>query len=274
MSAPATAAEAPPVLTVLCMVVSVFLFIGINLQPTPLSWDQYAAWGAPGPHQLFGGQWWGLLTSNLLHVEAWHIAFNLYWLWIFGVVIERTSSHLFSVFLFVSAALISSSVQLAVSSGTGIGLSGVGYGLFGYITMSMQTDPRLEGVISDRIFNLFMGWLVLCIVLTRLDILAIGNGAHIGGLLWGAGLGWLGGQDRIPRWVSLPVLSVVVSSIFWSPLSTAWLSHEAMRLQENGDLQEALAVYQKISGRDPGSVFAQSNIDQIEEYLRAIKALP
>lgn len=260
-----------PVLTIAGMVASIVLFIGINLEPTPLSWESYAAWGAPGPDDLFGGSWWGLLTSNLLHVEAWHIAFNLYWFWIFNSKIEAERSRLFCAFLLVSAALVSSSAQLAGSDGTGIGLSGVVYALMGYITIAARTDPRFGNVISKKLVQLFMGWLVLCIVLTGLDIFPVGNGAHVGGLLWGVLLAWLGERGRAVRWVSAAaVLGVVSSSIFWSPLSTGWLSHKALRAHTAGDLDAAMTAYRQILSRDPANEFARDNLELLEAYQREL----
>src|SRR6266496_3874186 len=39
-------------------------------------------------------QLWRALTSTLPHVNLFHLAFNLYWLWALGTILERTYGHL------------------------------------------------------------------------------------------------------------------------------------------------------------------------------------
>src|SRR5450432_2538036 len=92
-------------------------------------------------------QWqlWRLLTSVLLHANLIHLLFNVYWLWIFGTLVEDVYGHGRTLAFFVIVAVGSSAAEYAFLSG-GIGLSGVGYGLFGLLwTLSAaRRDPRLQ----------------------------------------------------------------------------------------------------------------------------------
>src|SRR6516162_5527936 len=40
--------------------------------------------------RAFEGQTWRLVTSALPHGNLFHLAFNLYWLWVFGTLVEAT----------------------------------------------------------------------------------------------------------------------------------------------------------------------------------------
>src|SRR5687768_723465 len=45
-----------------------------------------------GP-QIREGQVWRLVTSILPHADFLHLAFNLYWLWVLGSVVEEVFGH-------------------------------------------------------------------------------------------------------------------------------------------------------------------------------------
>src|SRR5262249_49771910 len=78
------------------------------------------------------GQIWRFVTSILPHLGILHLAFNLYWLWVLGTTVERVYGHFRTALLILLLALGSGSFDFAFSQG-GVGLSGVGYGLFGLL---------------------------------------------------------------------------------------------------------------------------------------------
>src|ERR1041385_2855842 len=90
--------------------------------------------GWTAPHAVQGAQmdlhvwdnWqvWRGLTSTLPHVNPFHLAFNLYWWWVFGTLLERLYGHLRFVGIVALLALSSSLAEFAVMQG-GAGLSGV-----------------------------------------------------------------------------------------------------------------------------------------------------
>jgi membrane associated rhomboid family serine protease len=88
------------------------------------------------------GQVWRLLTSILPHVNIFHFLFNVYWLWFFGTIVERVYGPAKSAGLILLFALGSNSLDFAFMDG-GVGLSGVGYGLFGLLdsVSSRRTLP-------------------------------------------------------------------------------------------------------------------------------------
>jgi len=72
------------------------VIVGIGLLATAVT---IAWWAGADISALFAsgyirrGQIWRLFTAIFPHVDILHLAFNLYWLWIFGTVIERVLGH-------------------------------------------------------------------------------------------------------------------------------------------------------------------------------------
>jgi membrane associated rhomboid family serine protease len=112
------------------------------------------------------GQPWRVLTSALPHVGLLHLVFNLYWLWVFGTRLEEALGSAATAALMGVLAVGSAAAQYAVSE-PGVGLSGVGYGLFGLLGVAGRRDPRFAGVVDGRIVALFVGWAVACVALTE-----------------------------------------------------------------------------------------------------------
>jgi membrane associated rhomboid family serine protease len=135
------------------------------------------------------GQVWRLFTSIFLHTDILHLVFNIYWLWILGTTVERLYGHFKTILLIVLLALGSGSLEFALAQG-GVGLSGVGYGLFGFLYVLSQRDDRFKDALDKRTVNLFVGWFFLCIFLTVTHVFNVGNVAHGAGAILGLLLGY------------------------------------------------------------------------------------
>ena len=86
---------------------------------------------------------------------------------------------------------IGSSLADSDFGGIGVGLSGVGYGLFGFLWMLSSRDLRFRSLVDRQTVGLFVAWFVLCIVLTVKEIMPVGNVAHGAGMLLGLLAGWI-----------------------------------------------------------------------------------
>ncbi|MCP5357479.1 MAG: rhomboid family intramembrane serine protease [Pseudomonadales bacterium] len=123
------------------------------------------------------------LTPVLLHFGAIHIVFNSLWIWQFGRMIERTQSSLLYLVVVLWIAFFSNATQYLWTLTPNFGgLSGVVYGLLGYIWMWQLVMPygRL------RLPPAMIGVLLLALVL--MEVLAsswIASAAHVGGLVAG-----------------------------------------------------------------------------------------
>jgi membrane associated rhomboid family serine protease len=141
---------------------------------------------------------WRLLTPALFHEGGIHLLFNLYWIWVFGMVVEDAFGHLATLAIFVFLAVGSMAAELALFRG-GVGLSGVGYGLFGMLWVLGHKDERFRDVVDHSVVELMLGWLLVCIILTMADVWHVGNVAHCAGCLLGVLPGWTINASNLAR---------------------------------------------------------------------------
>lgn len=155
----------------------------------PYVLDQRAFWAEP----------WRILTSTVVHANLVHVGFNAWWMWILGTYVEEHFGHLRTLGLFVVLAVGSAAAEYALSIG-GVGLSGVVYGLFGFLWVLDRHLPRFRGAMDPQRTRFFVFWFFLCIVLTEFGVLAIANVAHGSGALLGALIGWTYALSGPRRW--------------------------------------------------------------------------
>lgn len=160
--------------------------------------------------RFWHGEPWRILTSVFPHVDPLHLFFNLYWLWKMGALVEIEYGSLRTAALYIFLGIVSSCAEFAYAAG-GVGLSGIGYGLFGFLLVLRKEREAFARVINFRNSFMFVGWFFLCIALTKIRAIPIGNTAHgsgaIAGLLCGAAVRFPG----MPR--SLAVAGITLSLI-------------------------------------------------------------
>ncbi|MGK2913261.1 MAG: rhomboid family intramembrane serine protease [Porticoccaceae bacterium] len=145
---------------------------------------------------LASGQYWRLITPVFLHFGLLHIVFNGLWLWEFGRRIEGLVGGFGFLGLFVVVAVGSNGGQY-LWSGSSLfgGLSGVVYGLLGYIWLRGSLAPHPLLMIPSGILIFMLVWLVLCLA-GVIDLFiqgGVANGAHVAGLVMGVVLGGIAG---------------------------------------------------------------------------------
>jgi GlpG protein len=134
------------------------------------------------------GEIWRLFTPMFLHFSIIHIFFNMLWLRDLGSMIEgRQSSWLLAVMVLAIAA-VSNLVQYFWGGPDFGGMSGVVYGLFGYVWIRGKVDPGSGLIMDRRNASMMIIWLVFCFTGW---VGPIANGAHGAGLLMGMAWGWL-----------------------------------------------------------------------------------
>jgi GlpG protein len=152
--------------------------------------DMPALPGAPVPVEPLAlvrhGEVWRLVTPIFLHFGILHLLFNMLWLEQLGTTIEsRLRSPRFLLLVLVMA-IGSNLAQYAVSGPVFGGMSGVVYGLFGYVWMKSRYEPESGMFLSPNTVFWMIGWLVLCTVGV---IPHAANAAHAAGLGLGVLLG-------------------------------------------------------------------------------------
>ncbi|HEY2838813.1 MAG TPA: rhomboid family intramembrane serine protease [Pirellulales bacterium] len=133
---------------------------------------------------------WRLVTPIFLHFGLPHFLFNMMALFTFGSQIEMRRGAWFMLFLTIVVAAISNWAQYDLG-GENVnrsfgGMSGVVYGMFGYIWMKSRYDPASRFYMPHNGVLWMLGWLVVCM----LGIFgSVANVAHIVGLAMGMILG-------------------------------------------------------------------------------------
>ncbi|MCP4881894.1 MAG: rhomboid family intramembrane serine protease [Gammaproteobacteria bacterium] len=158
-------------------------FYPIALQPEPYL---LAGW-----QHLFGEPW-RLLTPAWLHFGWLHLVFNCLWWWDLGRRIEQRQSSKRLWWLFVIIALISNLAQAWQGAHLFGGLSGVIYGLLGYIWLwDRLRNPVF--FLPQGILIFMLVWLLLGLsnVFSVMGMGNMANMAHLGGLLAGLALAFI-----------------------------------------------------------------------------------
>jgi membrane associated rhomboid family serine protease len=150
--------------------------------------------------EALGTEPWRLFTSALPHVGLVHLVFNVYWLAILGGAIEERCGARATAALLLLTAAGSASLEHALFSG-GVGLSGIGYGLFGFTWVAARRRVAFEDVMDRATAWAFIAWFVICCVTTWTGVFVVGNAAHAGGCALGmlAGLAW---SHPARRWLA------------------------------------------------------------------------
>lgn len=194
----ARAFQYPPV-TVVAMVIAILASL--------VYWSQhreYMIWMVGSPLAIWEGEVWRLVTTIFPHANPLHLVFNLFWLWRFGRAVESWMRPWFLAGFIVAVAAGSSAAQMMLGfteahrlmgGPVGVGLSGVGYGLFGLLYALRKDKDFAAAQIQPGVAQLFVGWFFLCLVMTYTNTLPVANTAHgVGGVL-----GWLFGQALLTR---------------------------------------------------------------------------
>ncbi len=138
------------------------------------------------PEAIAAGEVWRLITPIFVHVNLWHLVFNMWWLYDLGTLIERRhGSWRFAIMVLV-IALVSNVSEFVVSGPMFAGMSGVVYGLFGYAWVRGRLNPTSGLYLRPDVAVWMMAWFALCFVLPGMNV---ANTAHAAGLACGAAIG-------------------------------------------------------------------------------------
>ncbi|MZR62364.1 rhomboid family intramembrane serine protease [Alcanivorax sp. DP30] len=165
----------------------------IFLTPWLMGDGIYRALMFPESLSALSSQPWRLVSPMLLHFSLLHILFNLLWWADLGRLIERFQSpgQLLMVTMVTSA--VANVAQFLTSGPLFGGLSGVVYGLLGYLWIYGRINPGAGYALRREIVIFMLAWMVICFVgLSGV----VANAAHLAGLVSGCVLGAIFGMIR------------------------------------------------------------------------------
>lgn len=131
-------------------------------------------------------QIWRYVTPIFIHFNALHILFNMSWLRTLGSAIEfvRGTRRFLALVLFI--AVVSNVTQLYWHGPAFGGMSGVDFGLIGFMWMRGKTQPQQGLALPHEQVVMSMLWMLLCI---GGAFGPIANAAHVAGLIAGMLIG-------------------------------------------------------------------------------------
>lgn len=176
-------------LIIACVAVGALSRFGSNLDPIKSLFISTAENPAAGLFpEVRAGEVWRLFTPVLIHFGVAHLLFNMLWLFQLGSMIEGLQGRLRLVLLVLVIAVVSNVTQYLAHGPAFGGMSGVVYGLFGYVWMKGRFDPASGLFMDRRTVILMIVWFIVC---STGWIGPIANYAHGAGLILGAVWGWL-----------------------------------------------------------------------------------
>jgi membrane associated rhomboid family serine protease len=145
-------------------------------------------------------QYWRLLSAGFLHENFIHLGFNMYLLYLLGMMLEPAIGSLRFAVIYFTALLAGSFGALFATAAPSLGASGAIFGLMGAAVIELRA--RRISVMESGIGGLIVLNLILSFSLSGISV-----GGHIGGLVGGtlAGLAIRTADER-----GVPALGFVV----------------------------------------------------------------
>lgn len=132
------------------------------------------------------GQWWRLITANLLHVSGWHLLVNTIFLLNLGGPTEAAFRRLDYSLILVAAAIGTTLVSATINPAVSCGASGVVFGVWGAAAVF---GVRHRDILPDRYRRYFIGSVIpysIFALYLGFAIDGVDNWGHLGGLTAGS----------------------------------------------------------------------------------------
>jgi GlpG protein len=172
------------------------VMLGLSVALAVLAWAGYEdrireeLWMSrymSGLPEVLHGEFWRLLTPVFVHFTPLHLLFNMLWLLDLGSMVEARQGT-GRLGLLVVILGIASNLAQYFWGGAGPnfnGMSGVVYGLLGYIWMKGKFDPTSGLYLHPHTVAMMLIWFFLCLTGW---VPRVANMAHAAGL--GLGIAW------------------------------------------------------------------------------------
>jgi rhomboid protease GluP len=215
-----------PLATLTLIALCVVVFILMTLAGGSKDTEVLLNFGASFAPYFRRGEDWRLVMPMLLHIGWFHLAVNMYALYLLGPILERIYGYTRFSLIYVGAGIVGSWLSMTMSHNVSAGASGAIMGIAGAMLVTGWLYPE---VVPRRWKRAFGGGMVLVIVLNYAIGLSmpnvIDNWGHTGGLVGGILLALLipppvarrsyrWTLSSIPRQAVILPIAIVVLSMF------------------------------------------------------------
>ncbi len=182
-----------------CLAVAIFSKLGANTDALkPFFITEYFREGGyiywkKGLQEIMKGEIWRLFTPMFIHFGIMHFVFNMLWLKDLGSMVEDRKGSIFLAVFVLIVSISSNFAQYLVSGPSFGGMSGVVYGLLGYIWMKGKYDPGSNMSLHKTTVVMMTIWFFLGFT----GILGpIANAVHAVGLVIGVAWGYISSKAK------------------------------------------------------------------------------
>ncbi|WP_434512448.1 rhomboid family intramembrane serine protease [Desulfitobacterium sp. AusDCA] len=176
-----------PYITFSLTAINLIVFIIMTLAGGTTSEKILILFGAKVNELILEGQVWRFFTSMFIHIGFFHLAFNLYALWMLGSFCEERFGRKRFLLIYLFTGITGSIFSFLFTDALSAGASGAIFGLLGALVPYAWKKPQLwksglgKNLIVIIIINLGLG-----LIQPGIDIYA-----HLGGLICGLAFGFL-----------------------------------------------------------------------------------
>jgi GlpG protein len=168
------------------VIVTLFL-VGLNPSFVNVRWLLISEGGPGFLPEVQSGEVWRLITPIFIHFGLQHLLFNMLVLYDLGRLMEMAQGTKRLAVLVAVIGVGSNLAQYAIGGSLFGGMSGVLYGMFGYIWLRSRSDPASGLTLSPMTIGVMLVWFFLCLFKI---IPNVANGTHavglVMGMIWGA----------------------------------------------------------------------------------------
>ncbi len=187
-----------PILTYSILAVLALIFMYYSTLTLPEKNAFFLRW-AKRNDLVYAGEYYRLFTSMFLHLDATHILFNGWALYLFGREVESLFGHVRFAIIYVMGGLAGSIGSLLYTDAISLGASGAVFAVFAAMGVYLYQHQHLYGELA-RVRLMQMAALgIINIIFGLMPGMRIDNAAHIGGALGGFILAWFISPEFQPR---------------------------------------------------------------------------
>lgn len=135
-------------------------FMALGEVMSYLSFSEYYGRSFP---EIASGQLWRIVTPIFIHGGLLHLGFNMLWLYQLGGMIEGEEGSRYFLLMVLIFAGLCNTAQYLVSGPLFGGMSGVVYGLLGYIWMMSRYSARQYAIQPQTVVFMLI-WMLICLV--------------------------------------------------------------------------------------------------------------
>jgi rhomboid protease GluP len=190
--------------------------------------------GATERERIWAGEYWRLLTSCFLHIGWVHLLWNTWVMFGWCEAVEQSLGSGKFAMAYLMTGIGASAVSVLMHTAVAAGASGAGFGMIGVILMiSYRRLGGFDAFLSDPqvlwTLKMLALWFVIGMFLIRMD-----NYAHLGGLIFGAIIGFVITRDASPGDPAQIALYAGMALV-WLAVVGASLNRRFARRDREGD---------------------------------------